>query len=268
MAKLQDLFSQARRTQSSGGMGFLGKSKPESKPHAASLVVEFPTVAAGSAEAAIKAGADGLLFAWNGKETAQLETIKQEIASARALNEDLVTGLRLTGGWEKLTHDSLLQIKEQGIQYIILPLNAPAHLLAIETKEVEKVVTVPLQAATQDNLSRFFVPLAIRSLAALSGIGAVLVDFGFKASPGTLTIEDAAYYRGLREVAQYPAFVPIQAEFNEQDAHALKILGVQAVILTASESGDTTTQQLKQVRELLEKLFQEEKDSNVPGIRR
>src|SRR5436305_14654540 len=100
MAKLQDLFSQARRAQSGSGIGFLGKSKPESKPHTASVVVEFPTVAAGSAEAVVKAGADGLLFAWNGTDTAQLEAIQQEITSARTQNEDLVTGLHLTGGWE------------------------------------------------------------------------------------------------------------------------------------------------------------------------
>ncbi len=270
MAKLQDLFSQARRTQSGGGMGFLSKNKTESKPHAASLVVEFPTVTAGSAEAALKAGADGLLFAWNGKDTAQLESIKQEITSARALQEELVAGLRLTGGWGTLTREDLLQIKEQGIQYIVLPLNAPAHLLALESKELEKVVTVPLQATGQDNLSRFFIPLAIRSLDALNGIGALLVDFGFKSSPGALTIEDVAYYRGLREAARYPVFVPVEGELNEADAHTLKILGIQAALLTASASVETTTQQIKNVRELLEKLSQEEKEKDTPppSIRR
>jgi hypothetical protein len=268
MAKLQDLFSQARRAQSGSGIGFLGKSKPESKPHAASLVVEFPTIVAGSAEAAVKAGADGLLFTWNGKDTAQLETIQQEITSAQSIHEDLVTGLQLTGGWATLTRETLLQIKEKGVQYIILPLNAPAHLLALESKEVEKVITVPLQSGTQDNLTRFFVPLAIRSLAALSGIGAIVADFGFKATPGTLSIEDVAYYHGLREVAHHPAFIRIQGELNEADAHTLKILGIQAVILTASSDAATTTQQVKNIRELLEQLFQEEKDIPAPGIRR
>lgn len=268
MAKLQDLFSQARRAQSGSGIGFLGKSKPESKPHAASLVVELPTVTGGNAEAIIKAGADGLLFTWNGKDTAQLDTIQQEITSAQAIHEDLVTGLHITGGWETLTREILLQIKERGIQYIILPLNAPAHLLALESKEVEKVITVPLQATTEDNLSRFFVPLAIRSLAALSGIGAIVVDFGFKTAPGALSIEDVAYYHGLREVAHHPAFIRIQDELSEADAHTLKLLGIQAVILTASEAVATTTQQIKKVRELLETLFQEDKDVPAPGIRR
>ena len=68
MAKLHDMFTQARRGQSGGGMGFLGKNRAETKPRAAAIVVEFPQITAGSAEAALKAGADGLLFRWDGKE--------------------------------------------------------------------------------------------------------------------------------------------------------------------------------------------------------
>ncbi|HEY4387111.1 MAG TPA: hypothetical protein VGN34_21860, partial [Ktedonobacteraceae bacterium] len=79
MPKLQDMFTQARRAQSGGGMGFLGKNKSETKPKAAALVVEFPTVQTGGAEAALKAGADGLLFTWDGKDKAVLEAIKEEI---------------------------------------------------------------------------------------------------------------------------------------------------------------------------------------------
>src|ERR1022692_2146101 len=72
MAKLQDMFTQARRAQNAGGMGFLGKNKSETKPRAAALVVEFPTVQPGGAEAVLKAGADGLLFTWDGKNKATL----------------------------------------------------------------------------------------------------------------------------------------------------------------------------------------------------
>ncbi|HYX49852.1 MAG TPA: hypothetical protein VE843_08930, partial [Ktedonobacteraceae bacterium] len=61
MAKLHDMFTQARRAQSSGGIGFVGKNKPITKPRAAALVVELPGFDAGKAESAIKSGADGLL---------------------------------------------------------------------------------------------------------------------------------------------------------------------------------------------------------------
>src|SRR5438128_9652417 len=134
MAKLHDMFTQARRGQSGGGMGFLGKNKAETRPRAAAVVVEFPQITAGSAEAALKAGADGLLFRWDGKDSTYLDTLKKEIDSAKTSNENVVCGLHITGGWNKLDRESLLHIKEQDIQYIILPLDAPARLLAIESK--------------------------------------------------------------------------------------------------------------------------------------
>src|SRR2546421_7352443 len=77
MAKLHDMFTQARRGQSGGGMGFLGKNRAETKPRAAAIVVEVPQVTAGSAEAALKAGTDGILFLWDGKDNAILGTIKK-----------------------------------------------------------------------------------------------------------------------------------------------------------------------------------------------
>lgn len=267
MAKLQDLFTQARRAQSGGGIGFLGKNRAESKAHTAALVVAFPRVTAGSAEAALKAGADGLLFSWDGSDTSAFDALKKEIASAKAVNSDLVSGLHITGGWNNLNRDTFAQLKEQGFQYIVLPLDAPAHLLALETKEVEKVISVSLHTDESDSLSRFFVPLAIRSLPSLSGIAATILDLGLQKTPGSLTIEDVSYYRGLREVVHYPAFVNVKSDLSEADAHTLKILGIQSVILTASNAEETTTQQIKAVRSVLEKTFEEEKDQSSLGLR-
>ena len=130
MAKLQDMFTQARREQSGSGMGFLGRNRSASKAHAAALVVNFPHIITGNAEAALKAGADGLLFRWGGKGSVSLETIKKEIDSARTVNDQVVIGLDIVAGWDKLDHDKLTEIKDAGIQYIIVPFNAPARLLA------------------------------------------------------------------------------------------------------------------------------------------
>src|SRR5947208_3429361 len=134
MAKLQDLFSQLRRAQSSGSMGFLGKSKAGTKPHAAAIVVDFPTVTAGNTEAVLKAGADGLLYAWDGKDSSVLDVIKQEIVSARSVNDQIVAGLRITGAVDTLDRDVLTSIKELGIAYVLLPFDAPARLLGLEIK--------------------------------------------------------------------------------------------------------------------------------------
>src|SRR2546425_13004900 len=101
MSKLLDMFTQARRAQSNSGMGFLGKNRPEVKPRAAAIVVELATNNTGSAEAAVKAGADGLLFAWNGKDTNWLERLKSKVEAAKASNDKVVSGLHITSNWVK-----------------------------------------------------------------------------------------------------------------------------------------------------------------------
>lgn len=260
MAKLQDMFIQARRAKSSGGMGFLGKTKPEAKAHAAALVVKFNKVTAGSAEAALKAGADGLLFTWDGKESTLLETLKQEITSAKASNEQVVSGLQITGGWEKLGHDSLANFKDLGLQYIILPFNAPARLLALENKDIEKVVTVPMRS---DDMY----PLFIRNLTAFDGIAAILLDFELTGPVGSMTIEDVLNYRAVREAVRFPALLNVGSLESEDDAYTFVALGIQAVVLTASEAEETTRQQIKVLRDALEKVHHEDKDSPPPSLK-
>jgi hypothetical protein len=259
MAKLQDMFTQARREQGGNGIGFLGRNKPASKAHAAALVVAFSQVTAGNAEAALKAGADGLLFRWGGKGSPSLETIKGEIDSAKTINDQVVTGLEIVAGWDKLDHDSLTHIKDQGIQYIIVPFNAPARLLALETRDLEKVVIVPMR---QDN----FYPLYIRNLSAFDGISGVVLDFGLNTALGALTIEEALSYRAVREAIRFPAFIHVTSNLKEQEAYALLTVGVQAVVLTASETEETTQAQIKSLREVLEKVHQEDKNQDTPSV--
>ena len=259
MAKLQDMFTQARREQGGSGMGFLGRNKPASKAHAAALVVAFSQITAGSAEAALKAGADGLLFRWGGKGSPSLETIKRGIDSAKTINDQVVTGLEIVAGWDKLDRDSLTQIKDHGIQYIIVPFNAPARLLALETKDIEKVVVVPMR---QDD----FYPLYIRNLSAFDGISGVVLDFGLNTALGGLTIEQALSYRAVREAIRFPAFIHVTSNLKEQEAYALLTIGIQSVVLTASESEEETQKQIKALREVLEKVHQEDMDRDVPSV--
>ncbi|HZO73179.1 MAG TPA: hypothetical protein VFB60_13330 [Ktedonobacteraceae bacterium] len=257
MAKLQDLFTQARRTQGGGGMGFLGKNRASSKAHAAALVVEFSQVSAGGAESVLKAGADGLLFTWNGQDGALLESIKKEIDSAKTSDSQIVAGLQITGGWDKLDRESINNLKDLGILYIILPFNAPARLLAMETKDVEKVVTIPVR--TED-----LYPIFIRNLSALDRIAAVLLDLELSGETGSLSIGDVLRYRAVREAVRFPAFVRVANDLDEAGAYTLNALGVQAVILTADAAEEKTRQEVKHLRELLEKVFQE--DNDTPSI--
>lgn len=257
MAKLQDLFTQARRAQNSGGMGFLGKNKPNTKARSAALVVEFPKFSAGSAEAVLKAGADGLLFDWDGK--ASLDALAEDIKTAAASTTTLVVGLNITGGWDKLDREQMLNLTELGINYIILPFNAPARLLGIETKELEKVITVPMRQGE-------IYPLYIRNLVALDGISAVLLDFDLSSKIGSLTIEDILDYRAVREAVRFPAFLPVTGNLNEADAYTINTLGVQALILSASSDEEATRTQVKALRELLEKTYHDDKEKDAPSL--
>ena len=256
MAKVHDMFTQARRAQSSGGIGFVGKNKPLIKPGAAALVVELPNIDAGDAESAIKSGADGLLFTWDGNDASALESLKDAIDAAQTSGEKVVTGLNITGGWENLERENFEHVKELGINYVLLPLEAPARLLSLQIKDIELVVSVPMHSGDM-------YPIFIRNLTAFDNIAAVRLDFSLSEDISAMSIEDVLHYRAVREAVRFPALLNVQGDLNEADAYTLLALGVQAMILTASGNDATTQKQIKALRELLEKVHQEEKDSMV-----
>jgi hypothetical protein len=263
MSKLQDMFTQARRAQSGGGMGFLGKSKTELKPRVAALVVELPGIDAGSAEAAVKAGANGLLFPWDGKNTSSLEKLKTIIDSARASRENIVSGLRLTGGWEKLEREQLERLKDQGINYIILPLRAQARLLGMQIKDLDLVVSVPM------NQGELY-PNFVSNLSAFGTVAAIHLDFGLSDDVSKLTIEDVMHYRAVREAVHSPALLDVSADLSHADVYTLLTLGIQGMVLPASDDEATTHEHITAVGELLEKIYQEEKErekEKSPGIK-
>ena len=253
MSKLLDMFTQARRAQSGSGMGFLGKNRSDAKPRAAALVVEFATINAGDAESAAKAGADGLLFSWDGRDISSLDTLKSVIDAAKANNDKVVCGLHITGNWNTLTRENIEHLKEQGVYYVILPLEAPARLLSLHIKDLDLVVTVPMREGDM-------YPLFIRNLTTFDTIVAVQLDFGLSSDISQMTIEDILQYRAVREAVRFPALLNITEDLSEADAYTLMTLGVQAVVLTADTSSDTTKAHIKQLRELLEKVHPDEND--------
>jgi hypothetical protein len=254
MAKLHDMFTQARRAQSSGGIGFVGKNKPITKPRAAALVVELPNINAGKAESAIKSGADGLLFSWNGADASDLNPLEGAIDAAQTSGEKVVIGLNITGGWESLERENFEHLKESGVNYVLLPLEAPARLLSLQIKDLELAVSVPMHSGDM-------YPIFIRNLTAFDNISAVRLDFSLSEDIGAMSIEDVLHYRAVREAVRFPALLNVQSDLDEAGAYTLLALGVQALILTASDNDESTQTDIKALRELLEKVHQEEKDS-------
>ncbi len=256
MAKLHDMFTQARRAQSSGGIGFVGKNKAITKPRAAALIVELPDIDAGEAESAIKSGADGLLFTWDGNDVSALESLKDAIDAAQTSGEKVVSGLSITGGWENLERENFEHMKELGVNYVLLPLEAPARLLSFQIKDLELAIAIPMRPGDM-------YPIFMRNLTAFDNIAAVRLDFSLSDDIGAMSIEDVLHYRAVREAVRFPAILNVPNDLDEAGAYTLLTLGVQAMILTASENKEITQTHVKALRELLEKVHQEEKDSMV-----
>lgn len=260
MSKLLDMFVQVRRGLGGSGMGFLGKSKTEAKPRAAAIVVELAALDASRAEAAAKAGADGLLFAWKGNGQADLEAIKAATDAAKASNEKIICGLHLGGDLTNLSRENFDQFKEQGISFFVLPLQAPARLLALHVKDVDTVVTIPMRA---DDIETYL--LLIRHLSAFDTISAVALDFALSDDLSQLTIEEALQYRAVREAVRAPALIHIEGKLSEPDAYTLTALGVQALIVPAGSTESKTATTIASLREVLEKVYKEEKENTQPN---
>lgn len=257
MGKLSSLFAQVRKARSGKGIGFVGKSTPAVKPRAAALLVELSGTDAGNVEATIKAGADGLIFNWKGN--GNTDALGKAITTARAAGEDVICGLRVTGGWDKLARKDFEDLKELGVGFVILPLNAPARLLALRVKDLELLVAVPMR-------ENELYPIFIRNLTAFENMAAAYLDFGLNNEVGSLSIEDVLNYRAVREAVHVPALIPVRGTPSEDDAYALLSLGIQALVLAESKDSATTVQQTQALHDLLEKVHQEDSDSPTLGL--
>ena len=257
MGKLSSLFAQVRKARSGKGIGFVGKNTPAVKPRAAALLVELSGTDAGNAEAAVKAGADGLIFAWKGN--GDTEELGKAIQTAQAAGEDVLSGLHLLAGLEKLERKDFEHFKELGVGFVVLPLNAPARLLALQIKDLEAVVSVPMRDGE-------LYPIFIRNLSAFENVAAIHLDFGLSSEVSGMSIEDVLHYRAVREAVHAPALVHVKGTPNEDDAYSLLTLGIQAVVLAESKDQATTDQQIRSLHSLLEKVHHEDGETSKLGL--
>jgi hypothetical protein len=137
----------------------------------------------------------------------------------------------------------------------MLPLHAPARLLALHVKDLELVVSVPMREGDM-------YPVFIRNLTAFDTIAAVRLDFWLAGEVSTMSIEDALHYRAVREAVRFPALLNVRDDISEADAYTLVTLGIQAVILTASGTRATLKTQVETLHELLEKIYADEKEAS------
>ncbi len=256
MGKLSDLFAHVRKTRSGKGMGFAGKSSPTLKAREVALLVELSGTDAGNAEAAVKAGADGLIFTWDGQGKGNTDALHSAVEAAHAAGEQVLCGLHLTGGWKKLERKDFERFKELGLSFVILPLTAPARLLGLHVKDLEAVVSVPMREGE-------LYPVFVRNLSAFEKVAAIHLDFNLSSEVGSMSIEDILRYRAVREAVHAPALIHVSSTLGEDDAYALLALGIQAVVLAETKD---TGQQVSALREVLEKVHRDEKDTSTLGL--
>lgn len=259
MGKLSELFAQVRKARSGKGIGFVGKNTPATKPRAAALLVDLSGMDAGKAEAAMKAGADGLIFTWNGQGSLNTDSLRKAAEAARAAGEGAICGLNITGGWDKLARKDFEEFKDLGLNFVLLPLQAPARLLALRVKDLESVVSVPMREGEM-------YPVFIRNLSAFEHVAAIHLDFGLSSDVSNMSIEDVLHYRAVREAVHAPALVHVKGTPDEDDAYTLLTLGIQAMILSEDKDTAATSQQISALRELLEKVYQDDKDTSTLGL--
>jgi hypothetical protein len=259
MGKLSELFAQVHKAQSGKGIGFVGKNLPTRKPRAAALLLACNGMDAGNAEAAIKTGADGLIFAWDEASKKDSKPLEKAIEAAQAAGERVICGLQIVGGWATLTRKDFESFKELGASFLILPLHAPARLLALHVKDLEPIVSVPMREGD-------LYPIFIRNLSVFENMAAIDLDFGLSNEVGKMSIEDVLRYRAVREAVRAPALVHVKGTPDEDDIQSLLALGIQAVVLAESKEAATTSKQIQALRELLEKAHQDEQDEPTLGL--
>ena len=198
-----------------------------------------------------------MIFAWKGDGSTA--ALGKAVEAAQAAGEDVLCGLRLTAGWEKLDRKDFEQFKDLGLSFIVLPLNAPARLLALRVKELEAVVSVPMREGE-------LYPVFIRNLSAFENVAAVHLDFGLSSEVSSMSIEDVLHYRAVREAVHAPALVHVKGTPNEDDAYALLTLGIQAVVLAEGKDVASTGQQIRSLHDLLEKVHQDDAEASTLGL--
>ena len=104
-------------------------------------------------------------------------------------------------------------------------------------------------------------PIFIRNLTTFEGLAAVRLDFDLQDTISSMTIENILRYRAVRDAVRFPAMLNVDSDISEADAYTLLTLGVQALVIPADKSSEKTKQHIKQIHDLLEKVYHEDSDS-------
>ena len=263
MGKLLETLQRVSKG-SGGGIGFLGRSRTQTKPRAAGILVALSQPEAGLVEAVAKAGVDGVLFsAQRGKSGSKVgtsvEAYRQAAEPLHAAN--LPWGLDLTEVVAALEPDALKTIREGGADCVAFPLSAPARLLQERPEGLDRIITL-------GNLRDDPMLLLARSVNLLS-VQVAQFDFDLTSERlRELTIEELLRYRMLRETLRFPTLFSVSGDLSGEDLRTLVKLGASGLVLqperdvTAAALG----KQLVALREELERVPLNDDEDDVPSL--
>lgn len=241
MGKLLDKLQQVGQG-SRAGFGFLPSTNARSQaPRPAAVVVSLGAGDSALAEAAVKAGADGVLVTgW----TPGADVSK--IASALR-GGDAVWGVECGGDASSYSENTLKQVQEAGAAFAIVGPSSPVRPLFDEIEKFDFVIAVD-PPIDEMGLVRLRAQNLLPVSAALVRAPLGIVDLA------KLTVVDFAQLKLLFESLRFPALVALREAPDAASVRTLIRMGADALLLPAAGmSAEALATRVQSLREELEK---------------
>jgi hypothetical protein len=240
MGKLTDKLQQVRQSSSSS-IGFFGRNlAAATKPRPAAIVVSVGVKDTVAAQAAVKAGADALLFVgWTPK------TDLSAFTTATSAGTTLL-GVGLAEG-ETGAYGTLKQLRDAGASFAVVGVSASAHMLFEDLDHFDRVVTLD---APHDDIALLM--LRAQNLAPAQ---AALLRVGLSASAiAKMSIEDYTRLKFVVESLRFPVLATLEGVPEAPSVPILARLGLAGVVLSGVGVGpDALGTQVTTLREELER---------------
>jgi hypothetical protein len=240
MGKLVEKLHQVGQA-SGGGFGFAGRAASSSrKPRPAAVLITLNSEDAASAEAAAKAGVDGVLITgWTpGGDIGRLKSA--------LLSSGTLWGVEYAGG---PSGDGVLAAAaDAGASFVVIGPSAPAAVLFDEVDQLDLVVSIE---APKDDLSL----LLVRAENLLPAQAALVSLAGDSSSLGKLTVTEFARQRWVFETLRFPALVMLNEAPQAETVRTLVRLGADGLIVAgAGGKPEMLAKQVQALGEMLEAL--------------
>jgi hypothetical protein len=240
MGKLVEKLHQVGQA-SGGGFGFAGRAASASrKPRPAAVLVTLNSADVASAEAAAKAGVDGVLISgWT--PGTDIDRLKSALVASETL-----WGVEYAGG--SAGNGVLAAAAEAGAAFVVIGPSAPAAVLFDEVDQLDLVVSIE---APKDDPSL----LLVRAENLLPAQVALVSMAGESSSLGKLTVTEFARQRWIFETLRFPALVMLKEAPQAETIRALVRLGADGLIIAgAGSKPETLSRHVQALGEMLEAL--------------